>query len=216
MDFPAATAPQESRVVHKRARTMKSALMAALLGLCPSANAQGIVTLEQDLAREIGAVDLHAGLSRAQAGTLAEYYCRRYVGGCGAVAPATDRNADWAVVPFTGVAAIAATHPIMVGKHSGKISWHPGPSLNLLDLIGSKEAAPMPLDRSDAKPGRAAASRVKVQFSVLPDGTVANARFMRSSRNRECDREVWRIVSDWRFPPRGRPIELVTELGCAQ
>ncbi|MET4726708.1 TonB family protein [Lysobacter enzymogenes] len=216
MDFSSAYRPQQARNGHLRARAMKNLFMAVSLGLCTTANAQDIDTLEQDLAHEVGAVDLRSGITRAQAGTIAEHYCRRYIGGCGTVAPATDRHSDWAVVPLTDPAGVADKNAILVGKHTGRISWGKGPTLNLPDLVGPKESAPRPIRRSGANVEHSYGPKVKVQFSVLPNGTVANARFKQSSSDPKCDQRGRRIVEAWRFPARERPIELITALSCAR
>ncbi|QWP78393.1 TonB family protein [Lysobacter sp. K5869] len=182
--------------------------------LCPSANAQTIKTLPQDLANEIGSVDPHDGITQAQAGAAARYYCRRYIAECGSTRPAVDRNADWEITPLTGIAGTPDQNNILVGKRTWKVRWGKGPSLSLLDFLGSKEAAPKPLNAGGSDP--ASTPKAKIEFVVLPDGSVANARFRQSSSNRKCDELARRHVESWRFPPRERPIDLLTEVGCAQ
>lgn len=200
---------------------MKKLIAALVLILCAPVHAQDIKTLADELAGEIGRVDLDAGITQKQAETMAQYYCQRFIGGCGSAYPAIDRNLDWVSMPKTGVAGVTDQDAILIGKHTGVISWKRGPDLRLADLIGSKETAPKPINKGGAKPRRlpddALVPTAKMQFVVSPAGAVTHIRFRRSSRNMKCDLAAMRIVESWRFPPRKQPIELVANVNtCAR
>lgn len=199
---------------------MKILIAVLAFVLCAPVHAQVIKTLADELAGEIGRVDLNAGITQKQAETMAQYYYQRFIGGCGSAYPAIDRNLDWVMTPKTGVAGVADQDAILIGKHTGTISWKRGPDLRLADLIGSTETAPKPLNMSGAEPRRlpddAPVPTAKLQFVVSPSGAVTHTRFRRSSGNMKCDLAAKRIVESWRFPPRKQPIALVANVkNCA-
>lgn len=196
-------------------KTLLAALVLTLC-LCPTAKAQNLKTLHQDLADELGPVDLTAGITQAQAGAVARYYGQRYIAACGAVDAAVDRGATWEIVPHTGVAGTADPNKIVVGKHTGKVAWGHGPTLNLPDLLDPTQIAPKPINAGGAMTDPASGAKVRIQFVVLPNGSVAHARFKRSSSDMKCDQRARGVVEGWRFPPRERPIELIVDAGCAR
>lgn len=199
---------------------MKIIIAVLAFVLCAPVHAQDIKTLADELAGEIGRVDLNAGITQKQAETMAQYYCQRFIGGCGSAYPAIDQNLDWVMTPKTGVAGVADQDAILIGKHTGTISWKTGPDLRLADLIGSRETAPKPLNMGGAEPRRlpddALVPTAKLQFVVSPSGAVTHTSFRRSSGNMKCDLAAMRIVESWRFPPRKQPIALVANVkNCA-
>lgn len=200
---------------------MKNVIAALLFGLCTPVYAQDIKTLADELASEIGRVDLDAGITQKQAETMAQYYCQRFIGGCGSAYPAIDRNLDWVVTPKTGVAGVADQDAILIGKHTGSMSWKRGPHLRLADLIDSRETAPKPINKGGNEPRRVTDDALlpvaKMQFVVSPTGAVTHIRFTRSSRNPKCDLAAKRVIESWRFPPRKQPITLVANVKtCAR
>jgi TonB family protein len=193
---------------------MRTALAALMLSVCTIANAQEIKTAEQDLADEVGSIDLKAGVTEKQAGTIALFYCERHIGGCGTTDAPVSENSHWQITARTGIDGSPDKDKILVGKHSGKVSWSKGPIVDLLSLVSSKEPAPTPVNRGDAKVVPTSVSAVKIEFTVSPDGKVSDARFKRSSKNVKCDVRARARVESWKFPPRKTPIRLVTTLDC--
>jgi len=193
---------------------MRTALAVVLLSICEIASAQEIKTAQRDLADEVGSIDLKAGVTEKQAGAVALIYCERHIGGCGTTDAPVSENSNWQVTPRTGIDGSPDKDRIIVGKHSGKISWGKGPTIDLLPLVNSKETAPTPVNGGVGKPTPASASSVKIEFTVSPDGRVSDARFKRSSKNVKCDVRARTRVVSWKFPPRKAPIKLVTTLGC--
>lgn len=195
---------------------MKKLIASLVFGLCAPVYAQDIKTLADELAGEIGRVDLNAGITQTQAETMAQYYCQRFIGGCGSAYPAIDRDLDWEIAPRTGIAGVPDPDAIRIGKHTGETSWARGPDLSLASLIESKQTAPKPINQSDAEtqrpPDGALVSTAKIQFAVSPTGAVTHIGFRRSSRNRTCDLAAMRIVESWRFAPRKQPITLVANV----
>lgn len=196
---------------------MKKLLAALIFSSCFAVNAQGIKTLEQELTDEIGRVDFKTGITREQAKSIAQYYCHQHIAGCGTAQAVIDRGSDWEITPVTGVAGVSDKNSIAVDKHTGNVSWGKGPVLRLTELINSKETAPEPTNKNDRKPQHSPSSKVKIQFSVSPAGSVADVRFRKSSKNLKCDLAAKRSVEGWRFPPRKRPIVLVADVEtCSQ
>ncbi|WP_408950463.1 TonB family protein [Lysobacter sp. Hz 25] len=193
---------------------MKTALAALILSVCTFANAQEIKTAERDLADQVGLINLKAGVTEKQAGAVALFYCERYIGGCGATDAPVSQGSHWQITPRTGIDGSPDKDKILVGKHSGKVSWGKGPAIDLLSLVSSKEPAPAPVNKGGAKPVLTSASAVKIEFTVSPAGKVSNARFKRSSKDIKCDVQARARVESWKFPPRKTPIQLVTTLGC--
>lgn len=195
---------------------MKKLLIALVLVASASVGAQEIKTQEDDLASEIGRVDLKSGIEREQARAVAEYYGQRFIAGCGSVDAAVDRNVNWEIVPRIGVAGDPDKDAIFIGKHTGRVSWGSGPVLNLTDIVEAKEAAPEPINRDEVELKRlsrdALDSTVRIRFVVLPSGITADFSFKSSSKNRVCDSAARRVVEGWRFPPRKQPITLVASV----
>lgn len=195
---------------------MKKILIALAFGFCASANACDIETQAQELASDVGRVDLKAGVTREQANVIAQHYCHRYIAGCGAAYPAANQVMNWEFTPRTGVAGVPDAGPILIEKHTGKISWGKGPAISLFDLIESKEEAPKPINKHDAKSQHlqndASSSIVKIQFDVLPSGSTSNLSFKRSTKNLKCDLAAKRIVEGWRFSHREHPIALIANV----
>ena len=193
---------------------MRTALAALMLSVCTIANAQEIKTLERDLADEVGSIDLKAGVTQKQAGAIALFYCERHIGGCGTTDAPVSENSHWRVTARTGIDGAPDKDKILVSKHSRKVSWSKGPTVDLLSLVNSKEPAPTPVNRVDAKVVPPSVSAVKIEFTVSPDGKVSDATFKRSSKNVRCDVRARSRVESWKFPRRKTPIQLVTTLGC--
>lgn len=193
---------------------MKTALAALILSGCTFANAQEIKTAERDLADEAGLINLKAGVTGKQAGAIALFYCERHISGCGTIDAPVSQDSHWQVTPRTGIDGYPDKDKILVGKHSGKVSWSKGPTIDLLSLVSSKEPAPAPVNKGGAKPVPISASAVKIEFTVSPAGKVSNARFKRSSKDIKCDVQARARVESWKFSPRKTPIQLVTTLGC--
>lgn len=193
---------------------MKVALSALLLSICSFANAQEVKTVGQDLAGEIGPIDISSGVTQRQASVIAQFYSRRHIAACGAVTPPISRNSDWEVTPLVGIEGAPDKDKIFVSKHSGRVSWGDGPVLDVVALINSKETAPEPIGKGRPKLGHPTASAVRIGFVVLPDGAVASTTFKQSSLNAKCDRRARGVVENWRFPPRKKAIELVATWGC--
>lgn len=195
---------------------MKKLLIAMIFSSCLAANAQEIKTLEQDLAGEIGRVDLRSGIAREQANSIARYYGQRYIAGCGSTQAVVDRHSNWEATPMTGVGAIPDRNAILIGKHTGQISWRNGPTLSLTDLVESKEAVPKPVNRGygerQNRSTDARASTVKIRFTVLPSGDTSDIGFEQSSKNPKCDLAARRIVENWKFPQRKQSIALVANV----
>ncbi|QCW24431.1 TonB family protein [Lysobacter enzymogenes] len=195
---------------------MRTALAVAMLSVCAIASAQEIKTAQRDLADEIGSIDLKAGVTEKQAGAAALFYCEKHISGCGTTDVPVSENSDWQITPRTGIDGSPDKDKIIVGKHSGKISWGKGPITDLLTLVNSKEPAPTPVNGGVEKATPATASSVKIEFTVSPDGRVSDARFKRSSKNVKCDLQARTRVESWKFPPRTAPVQLVTTLGCGR
>lgn len=195
---------------------MKRLLTVLILVFCTAAGAQDIDTLKHALASEIGRIDLATGITREQATAIGEHYGRRYIVGCGAMHPAVDRGQNWEVAVRTGVAGVLDRDAIVIGKHTGKTSWKRGPSVELAEFVESGETAPRPINAAGAVPRTSADDSpglpVKIQFDVLPSGTVGDIRFKQSSRRPKCDAAARHVVEGWRFPPRERPITLIARM----
>ncbi|WP_169795718.1 hypothetical protein [Lysobacter antibioticus] len=108
---------------------MKTALAVLMLSVCTFANAQEIKTAERDLADEVGSIDLKAGVTKNQAGAIALFYCERHIGGCGSTDAPVSQGSNWQITPRTGTDGSPDKDKILVGKHSGKVSWSKGPPL---------------------------------------------------------------------------------------
>jgi hypothetical protein len=84
----------------------------------------------QQLVSIVRGVDLKAGVTQAQADAIAELYFSTYIATCGRARPAVDRGAQWEITPLLGFAGTPDKHPIIVGKHTGNVSWQGGPSFS--------------------------------------------------------------------------------------
>jgi len=189
-------------------------LLIASFIFCTSARAQEIKTREQDLADEVGRIDLESGITNEQARKIAQYYCDRYISDCGSTSSAVDENRLWKIRPLTGVAG-RPRGMITIDKHVGIISSSEGPELNLDRILDCNEKAPELINKSNKKiryPIAVNPSTVKIQFVVLPSGTTTGFSFIRSSSSLKCDMEARRVVDGWKFARREQPITLVTSL----
>lgn len=181
---------------------------------CSAAVAHDTTTREQDLAIELGRVDLKAGITLEQANTIARFYFRA---GCGGAAPAVDRGSRWEVTPVIGIAGISDKNPIMIEKHTGTISWKEGSTMNLAAILARKEALPQPIHKGPVTlprhlPSGARSVTIKVEFVVLPSGATSDFTFRHSSGRRECDGAVMQAVKGWRYAPRKESMTLVESL----
>ncbi|GAB2809725.1 hypothetical protein [Dyella kyungheensis] len=81
-------------------------------------------------------VNLKAGVTQDQAGAMAQIYFGRYIAGCGSADTLVDRGESWQVTPRIGIAGAKSGEPIIIDKHTGRVSHPGGPTFrNPADLL---------------------------------------------------------------------------------
>jgi hypothetical protein len=120
---------------------MKHTFLAILVLLCVSSEAVGQIRdpfdayeLEmrnetdhhQKMAATVRGIDLKAGVTQSQANVIAQLYFQAFISGCGYADNAVDHGSQWEVTPRVGFGGIPDQNPIVIEKHTGKISWGHG------------------------------------------------------------------------------------------
>jgi len=118
-------------VVWLRRGPMKRHLIALsiAIGACAIADAQATSAQEQEVALVAG-VDLKTGITFDQANAIAEFYFQHHISGCGSADAALDRGSRWEVTPRIGYAGSPGKDPIIIDKHTGRVSWKGGPAFD--------------------------------------------------------------------------------------
>lgn len=196
-------------------------LLIMAFSFCASISAQEIKTRTQDLADEVGSLDLKSGITNEQSVVIAQYYCDTNIAGCGSAHPAIDRGSTWEVTPHVGTAGTPSENIIKIEKHTGIVSSKDGPTLDFAKLFESKDEVPQLIKGKDRKgkvvAGGANSVSIKVQFTVLPNGATTGYRFRTSSSSLKCDAAARKMVERWKFQPRENAIDLVAKVNtCAQ
>ena len=93
---------------------------------------------DREVVAIVRGVDLKAGITQPQANAIAELYFGKYIAGCGRADPAVDRGSHWEVTPRIGYGGTPDENPIVIEKHTGKVSWRNGPVFASLASFLSK------------------------------------------------------------------------------
>jgi hypothetical protein len=112
---------------------------AILLSACSWSTVQATPLQNKKLVEVINAVDLKAGITQQQAIAMSELYFINHISGCGFADTPVDRGRRWEVTPRIGYAGAPNENPIIIEKHTGKISWKSGPTfMNISALLRAK------------------------------------------------------------------------------
>lgn len=101
---------------------------AIILSACSEPTGQDTSPQNKELVAIIKTVDLKAGITQEQAVAMSELYFINHISGCGFADAPVGRGIRWEVTPRIGIAGAPSENPIMIEKHTGKISWKGGPT----------------------------------------------------------------------------------------
>ena len=91
------------------------------------------VQTHDDLRREfqvkLSTVVVEDGIDLRKANIIAQSYFLRFGPGCGVAEDVTDGGEFWLSVTPVGYAAIPTREPIRIDKHTGRVTWSNGPTI---------------------------------------------------------------------------------------
>jgi len=81
------------------------------------------------LQAQLKMVAVEDGISQQTADIIAQSYFLRFGPGCGMAANVTDGGGFWISNTYVGYAGVPTVEPIRVDKHSGRVTWSDGPTI---------------------------------------------------------------------------------------
>jgi hypothetical protein len=110
-------------------RNVTSLLLALTCILCGCASYPTNDDHRRQLQVQLREVIAGDGISKAEADVIAQSYFLRFGPGCGVAAPVTNGGAFWVSTTSVGCAAIPTREPIRIDKHTGRVTWSSGPTI---------------------------------------------------------------------------------------
>ena len=82
-----------------------------------------------ELKVQLSTVVVEDGINLQEANIIAQSYFIRFGPACGAAEDATDGGEVWIAKTYIGIAGMPTREPIRIDKHSGRVKWSNGPTI---------------------------------------------------------------------------------------
>ena len=104
-------------------------LLTLLCILCGCAVHLTVDDQRRQLEAQLRDIVVDDGISEAEANVIAQNYFLRFGPGCGAASHVADGGAFWIANAAVGVAGVPTREPIRIDKHTGRVTWSDGPTI---------------------------------------------------------------------------------------